>query len=247
MSPPTILLDRDDAVLRITLDRPEVLNAYSMAMRDELFSALSLARDDPTLRVVWIRGAGRAFCAGGDLAEFGSAPSPVVAREVRWKRDCWGLLRALPQTTIAAVHGHAAGSGMEIALLCDFRVASRDAVFSLPETAIGVVPGVVGTQTAPRIVGLGRALDLVLSGRSIDAAEARRIGLVGSVVERSRLDAEAVRLARRLAAVDGAMLRSITELVRRGLDLPRDAGLARERAVAAARRNAPRRAEGTSR
>lgn len=243
----TILLDRDEAVLGITLNRPEVLNAYSVEMRDELFAALSLARDDPSLRVVWIRGAGRAFSAGGDLSEFGAAPSPVVAREVRWKRDCWGLLRSLPQATIAAVHGHAAGSGMEIALLCDFRVASRDAVFSLPETAIGVVPGVVGTQTAPRIVGLGRALDLVLSGRSIDAAEARRIGLVGSVVERSRLDAEAVRLARRLAAVDGAMLRSITDLVRRGLDLPLDLGLARERAVGAARRTAPRRAEGTSR
>lgn len=232
MSRPTIRLERDGAVLAITLDRPEVRNAYSMAMRDELFAALTLARDDPSLRAIWIRGAGEGFCSGGDLSEFGAAPSPVVAREVRWKRDVWGLLRSLPQATIAAIHGHAAGSGMEMALLCDFRLASPDAVFSLPETALGLIPGVVGTQTAPRLLGLGRALELVLARRSIDAREAERVGLVGSIVGRARLHAEAARLAHRLASVDGMLIQRITELVRCGLDLPLAAGLDRERLVA---------------
>lgn len=231
MRRPTIRLERDDAVLSITLDRPEVRNAYSMAMRDDLFAALSLAGEDRSLRVVRIRGAGAGFCSGGDLAEFGAAPSPVVAREVRWKRDVWGLLRSLPQATIAAIHGHAAGSGMELALLCDFRLASPDAVFSLPETALGLIPGVVGTQTAPRLLGVGRSLELVLAGRRIDAREAERIGLVGRVVDRARLDAEAARLARRLATVDGMRIQQITELVRRGQGLPLDVGLDRERLI----------------
>jgi enoyl-CoA hydratase/carnithine racemase len=232
----TIVVEREGPVLTVTLDRPKVLNAYSMEMRDDLFAAFTLARDDGSIRAVVLRGNGSAFCSGGDLAEFGAAPSPVVAREVRWKRDVWGLLRGLPQPTIAAVHGHAAGSGMEMALLCDFRIAATDAVFSLPETALGLIPGVVGTQTAPRAAGLGRALELVLAGRRIDAFEAFRIGLVGSVVRPNRLREEADRLARRASEIDKSIAAGVTELVRRGLERPLEAGLARERIVAAALR-----------
>ncbi|MGH7802963.1 MAG: enoyl-CoA hydratase/isomerase family protein [Candidatus Binatia bacterium] len=229
----TIGVERDGPVLIVTLDRPEVLNAYSMAMRDDLFGAFSLARDDDSIRAVVVRGNGRAFCSGGDLAEFGAAPSPVVAREVRWKRDVWGLLRSLPQPTIAAVHGHATGSGMEMALLCDFRIAATDAVFSLPETALGLIPGVVGTQTAPRAIGLARALELVLAERRIDAFEAFRIGLVGSVVRPNRLRGEADRLARRLSEIDGGIAAKVTGLVRRALERTEETGLVRERIVAA--------------
>jgi enoyl-CoA hydratase/carnithine racemase len=232
----TIVVERDGPVLTVTLDHPAVLNAYSMAMRDDLFGAFSLARDDDSIRAVVIRGNGRAFCAGGDLSEFGAAPSPVVAREVRWKRDVWGLLRALPQPTIAAVHGHAAGSGMEMALLCDLRVAATDAVFSLPETALGLIPGVVGTQTAPRAIGLGRALELVLAARQIDAFEAFRIGLVGSVVRPNRLREAADRLAHRVGEIDGSIAAKVTELVRRARERTHEAGLARERILAAALR-----------
>ncbi len=232
----TIVVERDGPVLTVTLDRPAVLNAYSMAMRDDLFGAFSLARDDDSIRAVVIRGNGRAFCSGGDLAEFGAAPSPVVAREVRWKRDVWGLLRALPQPTIAAVHGHAAGSGMEMALLCDLRVAATNAVFSLPETALGLIPGVVGTQTVPRAIGLGRALELVLAERRIDAFEAFRIGLVGSVVRPNRLREEADRLAHRVGEIDGSIAAKVTELVRHARERTHEAGLARERILAAALR-----------
>jgi enoyl-CoA hydratase/carnithine racemase len=203
-----------------------------MAMRDDLFEAFSAVRDDPTLRVAILCGNGRAFCAGGDIREFGTAPSPVIAREVRWRRDVWGLLRSLPQPTIAAVHGHAAGSGMEMALLCDFRIAATDAVFSLPETGLGMIPGVVGTQTAPRILGVGRALGLVLAGRRIDGREAHRVGVVSSVVSPGRLGLEANRLARRLAMIDGDLVSKVKDLVSRGLELPLEAALARERHVA---------------
>src|SRR5437879_1644616 len=143
----TIVFERDGEIARITLNRPHVLNAYNMEMRDDLHTALSAVRDDASLRVILLAGNGRAFCSGGDIREFGSAPSPVIAREVRWRRDVWGLLRSLRQPTIAAVHGHAAGSGCEMALLCDFRIAASDTRLSLPETGLGMIPGVVGTSS----------------------------------------------------------------------------------------------------
>jgi len=228
----TILFERRGQVAWVTLNRPDVRNAYNTGMRDDLHAALSTLRDDESLRALVLRGAGPAFCSGGDIREFGSAPSPVVAREVRWRRDVWGLLRSLRQPTIAAIHGHAAGSGLEMALLCDFRIAATDAIFSLPETGLGMIPGVVGTQTAPRAIGVGRTLDLVLTGRRIDAREAHRVGLVGSVVSSARLADATYRLARRLVKLDGELISRVKNLVVRGLDLPLTLALARERLVA---------------
>ena len=227
----TILFERDGPVASITLDRPRVLNAYNTEMRDDLHAALSAVRDDRSVRAVVLRGNGRAFCSGGDIREFGSAPSPVVGREVRWQRDVWGLLRAIRQPTIAAIHGHAAGSGLEMALLCDFRIAAWGAVFSLPETGLGMIPGVIGTQTLPRAVGVSRALDFVLTGRAIDARLALRIGMVGSVVAPGKLHAEAARLARRLAKIDEELVFRMKTLVARGLDLPLAMALERERVL----------------
>ena len=216
----TILFERDGPVASITLNRPQVLNAYNTEMRDDLHGALSTIRVDRSVRAVVLQGNGRAFCSGGDIREFGSAPSPIVAREVRWQRDVWGLLRSLRQPTIAAIHGHAAGSGLEMALLCDFRIAARGALLSLPETGLGMIPGVVGTQTLPRAVGVGRALDLVLTGRMIDARLALRIGMVGSVVAPGRLRIAAGRLARRLAKIDEELVSRVKTLVARGADFP---------------------------
>jgi len=228
----TILFERRGRVAWVTLNRPDVRNAYNTEMRDDLYAALSTVQDDESLRALVLRGAGPAFCSGGDIREFGSAPSPVVAREVRWRRDVWGLLRSLRQPTIAAIHGHAAGSGLEMALLCDFRIAATDAILSLPETGLGMIPGVVGTQTGPRVIGVGRALDLVLTGRQIDAREARRVGLVGSVVLPARLANEVERLARRLVKLDGELISRLKDLVVRGIDLPLTLALARERLIA---------------
>jgi enoyl-CoA hydratase/carnithine racemase len=228
----TILFERRGQAAWITLNRPDARNAFNTEMRDDLHAALSTVHEDESLRVLVLRGAGPAFCSGGDIREFGSAPSPVVAREVRWRRDVWGLLRSLRQPTIAAIHGHAAGSGLEMALLCDFRIAATNAILSLPETGLGMIPGVVGTQTAPRVIGLGRALELILTGRRIDAREARRVGLVGSVVSPARLANEAERLVRRLVKLDGELISRLKDLVVRGLDLPITSALARERLIA---------------
>jgi len=134
----------------ITLNRPRQLNAYNVAMRDDLFAALSAIHDDPEVRAMVLSGAGSAFSTGGDVSEFGSAPSPTVARWVRFRRDVWGRLRGLPIPTIAAVHGYAVGGGLEMLLLCDIAIATPDASFCLPETGLGMIPGVAGTQTAAR-------------------------------------------------------------------------------------------------
>jgi enoyl-CoA hydratase/carnithine racemase len=229
----TLQLEREGAVARITLDRPETRNAYDMAMRDDLFAALSLVRADPSLRALVIRGNGAAFCSGGDIREFGSAPSPIVARDVRLRRDNWALLRSLPQPTIAAMHGHAAGSGLELALLCDFRIAARGATLSLPESRLGMIPGVVGTQTLPRLAGVGRALEMVLTGTAIDARRALRIGILGAVVPAPKLREEADRLAARLAKLDSEAVSAVKRLIWSSCDRTLDQGLAAERVVAA--------------
>ena len=222
----TLRYEKRGPVAIVTLDRPEVLNAYNTEMRDDLHAALSMVRDDTSIRVVVLRGNGSAFCSGGDIREFGSAPSPVAAREIRLRRDVWKLLASLDAWTIAAIHGHAAGSGLEMALLCDFRIAARDAVLLLPETGLGMIPGVVGTQTVPRVVGEGHALDILLTGRRIDARLAERLGLIGSVVPGDRLRREADRLAARLANIEGKLSAAAKRLVIGGLDLSLDAALA---------------------
>ena len=149
-------------------------------MRDALHEALRAVRDDPEVRVLLLEGSGRAFSTGGDLTEFGTAPSPVGARQARWRRDVWGVLWSLPQITVAAVHGLAVGGGFEMAMLCDQCWAAVDARFALPETGLGMIPGVAGTQTLPRLVGLGRAIDLVLTGRWLDARRGARAGNRGA-------------------------------------------------------------------
>src|ERR1700689_1434218 len=115
-----VLYDRGGAVAWVTLNRPAQFNAYNMAMRDELCQILGAIHDDREVRAMVLRGAGQAFSTGGDLAEFGMAPSPIVARWVRFRRDVWGVLRALPIPTIAAIHGYTVGGGLEMALQCDF-------------------------------------------------------------------------------------------------------------------------------
>ena len=226
---PPVLYEKRGGIAVISLNRPETLNAYNVAMRDALYEILLAIRDDAEVRAVVLRGNGPAFSSGGDVREFGSAPSPLGARQARWARDVWGTLRALRQPTIAAVHGWAAGGGWEMALLCDLCLAGDDARFGLPETALAMIPGVAGTQTLPRAVGLGRALDFVLTGRWLTAAEAFDLGIAVRVVPRARLDDEALAEARRLAAMEPELLRACKRAVWEGLDLPLVVGLALER------------------
>ena len=150
---------------RISLDRPAALNAYSVQMRDDFSEALWAAASDPEVRSVLITGEGRAFCAGADLTEFGTAPSLVIARRVRWQRDVWGQMLHSDKPLIAAIHGYCIGSGLEIALLSDLRMAAEDTVFAMPEVRLGMIPAAGGTQTLPRNAGASRAMDLLLLGR----------------------------------------------------------------------------------
>jgi enoyl-CoA hydratase/carnithine racemase len=231
---PAVLYRKDGSgrVAIVTLNRPRVLNAYNVAMRDALHEALLAVRDDPDVRVVLLEGSGRAFSTGGDLTEFGSAPSPLGARDVRWRRDVWGLLWSLAPITVAAVHGLAVGGGFEMAMLCDQCWASSNARFALPETGLAMIPGVAGTQTLPRLLGVGRALDIVLTGRRLGAREALRLGLVARVLPPHGFARRALREATALAALRPELASRLKRGVKEGLDRPLAEGLELERRLA---------------
>ena len=224
-----VIYQKEDSLAIVSLNRPTVFNAYNVEMRDGLYEALQAVGDDPEVRVMILRGEGPAFSTGGDVSEFGSAPSPVGARAIRWRRDVWGTLLSLPQPTIAAVHGFTVGGGMEMALLCDVCIAAHDTIFFLPETGLGMIPGVAGTQTAPRAIGLGRALDMVLTGKRVNADEALQIGLANQVVPRESLLAAAKTLANSLAQHDPQLVALAKRAVRQGMDQPLAEGLRLER------------------
>ena len=228
-----MLYGKRGAVAHIALNRPEVLNAYNVRMRDELFGALEAVRDDPDVRVAVISGAGeRAFCAGADLTEFGSAPSQAIARQVRWERDIWGLFAGLRKPLVAAMRGYVIGSGVEIACLCDIRIAADDAQFAMPEVALGMIPAAGGTQTLRRVVGASRALEMILSNRRMGAEEARRIGLAHLVVPAQSLMDEADALAQQLASRTARTLALAKQAILDGMDMPLARGLELERRLA---------------
>jgi enoyl-CoA hydratase/carnithine racemase len=229
----TLLYDVRDGVAHITLNRPQVLNTYNVRMRDEMWQALQAVRDDPDVRVAVLSGAGdRAFCAGADLSEFGTAPSQAIARQVRFERPVWELWLDIEKPFVAAIHGFCIGSGVEIALLCDLRIAAQGSLFSLPEVSLGMVPAAGGTQTFPRQLGLSPAMDALLTGRRFNADEALRIGLLHRVVPRSRLAVEAVRSARSLARLSPDAVALIKRALREGTGKPLAQGLALEQRLA---------------
>ncbi len=230
-----VLYEKKDGVAWITLNRPKVLNIYNMKMRDEIFQIAGAIKDDPEVKVVIFKGAGeKAFCAGADLTEFLTAPSPMIARQVRWERDLWGLLLSLPQPLIAALHGFVLGSGIEIALNCDFRIASDDAKFGLPEIGLGIIPAAGATQTLPRTVGRGPALNMLLRGDLLDANQAVAMGLVNRVVPRQDLLPSTEALAQKIASSDASTVRAMKAAVNRGMDLPLRDGLELERRLSVA-------------
>ncbi|HUY28469.1 MAG TPA: enoyl-CoA hydratase/isomerase family protein [Candidatus Binataceae bacterium] len=228
----SVRYEKRGAIAWVTLNRPRQLNAYNIAMRDDLFQILSAIHDDTEVRAMVLCGAGSAFSTGGDLHEFGAAPSPIAARWIRFRRDVWGRLKSLPIPTVAAVHGFTVGGGLEMALLCDIAIAAADTRICLPETGVGMIPGVAGTQTASRRLGLGRALDLNLTGRWIDAQDALLIGLVAEVVPAGRLSRRALGLAGRLARIPRQFSALAKLAVWGGLDLPLADGLELERRLA---------------
>jgi enoyl-CoA hydratase/carnithine racemase len=216
----TIVYEKKNTIAYITLNRPRMLNAYNVRMRDELYQVLSAVKDDAELSVIILKGNGdKAFCAGADLSEFLTAPTPILARQVRWERDIWGLFLSIPQPLIAALHGYVLGSGLEMALCCDLRIASSNVQFGLPEVSLGIIPAAGATQTLPRIIGRARTIDMLLSGRRLNAQEAFAAKLVNRVVSRDKLLSTAERLATRIASYDQKALRSAKQALVRGRDL----------------------------
>jgi len=216
----TIIYEKRNSIAYITLNRPQALNAYNIQMRDELYQTLLAIRDDPEVMVVIFKGSGeKAFCVGADLSEFLTTPSPTVARWVRWNRDIWGGFLSLPQPLIAALHGYVLGSGIEMALCCDIRIASEDAQFGLPEVGLGIIPAGGGTQTLPRTVRRARALELIFTGRRFSAREALNFGLVNRIVPKGELLPIVEGMATQIASLEPTAVRMAKQAVVRGLDL----------------------------
>ena len=217
----------------ITLNRPDALNAINLAMRDGLWSYLQAALLDPEVRVVCFFGAGpRAFSAGADIAEFGTAASYFEARRARQERDLWALLEDLPLITIAALHGFCFGAGIELPLYCDLRIGAAETEVALPEVTLGYIPSAGGTQTVPRTVPPGVAAGLVLSGDRVGAEQALAWGLLHEIVPIEDLEARTASVAREIAAGDPATLAAVKRSIRRGLDLPLDQALRGDAALA---------------
>ncbi len=221
-----IIYEKQNNIGYVTLNRPQALNAYNIQMRDELYQVLGAIKDDSEVRVVVFAGAGeRAFCAGADLTEFLTAPSPVIARQVRWERDVWGLFLSIDKPLIAALHGYVLGDGIEIALCCDIRLASEDAQFGMPEPGLGIIPAAGGTQTLPRTINKAKALEMLLTGKWINAEEALRLKLVNQVIPRKELLPRAEELANKIAAYDPIAVSYAKQAIIRGLDLSLEQGL----------------------
>ena len=235
MSKNIIVIEKKDGIATVTLNRPEALNAYNIQMRDDLYEVLRAVQDDPDIRVLIIRGAGdKAFCASADLSEFLTAPSPIIARKVRWERDLWGLFLTLEQPVIAALHGYVLGSGLEMSLCCDIRIASSDALFGLPETKLGIIPAAGATQTMPRIIGRTRTLDMLLNGRWLNSDEAYEAGLINEIVDKDQLGNTVEAIADRILSFDYFAIRSAKEAIIRGASMSLPAALDLEKKLAAA-------------
>ncbi len=229
----TLIYEKRDTIAYITLNRPRVLNVYNRAMRDEFHQVLRAISDDAEVMAVILQGAGeKAFCAGADLKDFLTAASPTKAREALGERNIWLEFLSLPQPLIAALHGYVLGSGIEIALFCDIRIAADDAQFGLPEAGLGIIPGAGGTQNLPRATSRGSALDLILTGRWIGAWEAFHLGLVNHVVPKRELIPSVERIARRITAIDPLAVRMVKQALWRGSDLPLAKGLEMEKGLA---------------
>src|SRR5690606_14790457 len=225
----TLLVSIADAVATIVINRPEKRNALNAAVRREIVEVLDALRAREDVRVIVFTGAGdRAFVAGADIGEFAER-TPVEQRAVMEGRRVFDEVAACPKPTIAMINGYAFGGGCEVALACDIRVAARSARLGQPEIKLGILPGGGGTQRLPRLVGLGRAMRMILTGEMIAAEEAERIGLVDLVVDDHELAARTRDLARTIAGYSPVALKLAKEAVRATMEMPLSAGLRFER------------------
>ena len=238
---------KNGAIATLTIDRPKALNALNQATLAEIQRALQDAATDPAVRGVIVTGAGdKAFVAGADITEI-AAVSPLQAQAfTRQGQAVFDLVETLGKPVIAAVNGYALGGGCELAMACTLRIASENAAFGQPEVKLGVMPGFGGTQRLPRLVGKGRAMQIILTAQNIDAREAHRIGLVNEVVEPARLIARAEELLLQIIANAPLAVRLSMEAVHHGLEAGQAHGLALESASFALCASTDDKREGTT-
>ena len=215
-----LLIERDGAVLQVTINRPDKLNALNTQTVTELDQAMDAARTDAEVRVIILTGAGeKSFVAGADINEL-AVQSPVSGREhARAGQAVFDRIERLGKPVIAAINGFALGGGCELAMACTLRIAADHAKLGQPEINLGLIPGYAGSQRLPRLVGRGRALELLLLGAPIPADEAWRIGLVNKVVPGGQLMTETRALAQQLAAKAPIAVRYILDAVAGGLEM----------------------------
>jgi enoyl-CoA hydratase len=222
----SIAFDLRDSIALVGLNRPEKLNALTRRALAELREVFERIEREQNVRAVILTGTGqRAFSAGTDIGELSMMDVEEARLAAQSGQDVCGLIESCGVPVIAAVNGLAAGGGCELALACHIRIASETARFSLPETKLGVIPAYGGTQRLARVVGSNRALEMMLTGAEVTAAEALRFGLVNRVVAHTQLLSEAESLAREIASLAPLAIRACLEAVTRGLRLPLAEGL----------------------
>jgi enoyl-CoA hydratase len=227
--PETILIDKEGRVAILTINRPDKLNALNQQVRDEVLAALDELAADDGVGVVVLTGAGeKSFIAGADIGEF-EGRQPFDQREAMRIPRIFDAMGSFPKPVIAMINGFCLGGGCELAMGCDLRIASDKARFGQPEIKLGLIPGGGGSQRLPRLVGLGHALRLILTGDMIGAAEAKEIGLVEMVVPHEELREKTLELAGRMAAMSPITLRVAKEAVRVSQRLPIEEGILYER------------------
>jgi enoyl-CoA hydratase len=216
-----LLIERDGAVATITINRPKVLNALNLQTLDELRRAILAVKDDDGVRAVILTGAGeKSFIAGADINEL-SVQTPTGGRDHAMRgQHVLDLIENLGKPVIAAINGYALGGGCELAMACTLRIAADTAKLGQPEINLGIIPGYGGTQRLSRLVGRGRALELLLTGDQISAIDAHRLGLVNRVVPAAELMTDVRRLAATLAAKAPMAVRYIIDAVNKGLEMP---------------------------
>jgi enoyl-CoA hydratase len=224
---PLVLVERDEPIAVVRLNRPDQLNALSEELMAELVAALEELDRDEAIRCVVLAGSERAFAAGADIGEMAEAGAIEMYYARRVER--WDAIRKLWTPLVAAVSGYCLGGGNELAMACDLVIASETARFGQPETGLGVIPGAGGTQRLTRAVGKAKAMDVVLSGRFLDAREAEQAGLVARVVAKEAWLEEAKRVAREIAAKGPVAQRLAKEAVNRAYETSLEMGLDHER------------------
>lgn len=229
MEHPVVLEERKDQTAILTLNRPEVMNSFNFAMLRGLQEKIDAVRFDPDIRVVIITGAGdKAFCAGADLKERATLSDIQVKEFIFTIRNLFTAVEYLPKPVIAAVNGVALGGGTELALACDIRIAASSATMGLTETRLAIIPGAGGTQRLPRLVGRGKAKELIFTGRRVGADEALQIGLVNKVVPSEKLMEACLEMAAMICETGPIAIQQAKYAINYGLETDLHTGLAIE-------------------